>query len=324
MKILMMARPNLVGPGEGGFVQELRSAFPKIQFEEAYTLEGQIEKVGDADAVYGWVPRDVFTAGKRLKWIHIPGTGVDREITGIPELIASDIVLTNAPSSHANPMADHVFGLVVSLAHRLWEMRDDQREHRWETRKYAGRLLELSGRTMGILALGDIGKAVARRAHGFGMNVCAVDKYPERATVDFADTWGMERLDDLLEISDWVVVTAPYTAETIGLIDSRRIALLKKSAFLIVISRGGIVDESALIAALRSGRIAGAGLDATGKEPLSQESPLWDMDNVLISPHASALTQEMYDGRRETFRENIRRYLSSKPFINVCNKKDGF
>ena len=323
MKVLMAADPKLVGPGEAGFVRELEAAFPDVHFEEAYEPEAQKAKIRDAVVVYGWTTREVFLAAERLRWMHCPSTGVDR-MTKISEVVESDIVLTNAPLAHANPMADHVFGLVVSLAHRLWEMRDDQRERRWDTGKYSGRFVELSGRTMGILALGDIGKAVARRAHGFGMELHAVDKYPDRATMELTDTWGLQRLDEMLGLCDWFVVTAPVTSETLRMIDRRRIGLLKKGAYVIVISRGGIVDEDALVDALRSGHLAGAGLDATAEEPLPRESPLWDMENVVISPHASALTMEMYEGRRQIFKENLRRFLANEPFINVCDKRDGF
>ncbi|MCH8816055.1 MAG: hypothetical protein IH957_13380 [Chloroflexi bacterium] len=144
-------------------------------------------------------------------------------------------------------------------------MRDDQRAHRWDGAKYYGRFAELNGRTMGILAMGDIGEAVARRAHGFGMEVYAVDKRPMSPIPEVREVWGLERLDDLLRISHCFVVTAPLTAESRGIIDRRRIGLLKKGAYVIVISRGHIVDEEALVDALRSGRLGGAGLDAAGR-----------------------------------------------------------
>ena len=177
---------------------------------------------------------------------------------------------------------------------------------------------------MGILALGDIGKAVARRAYGFDMDVYAVDLNPVTPPPQVKEVWGLERLDELMGMCDWFVVAAPLTAESRGLIDRRRIGLLKPSSYLIVISRGGIVDEDALADALRDGRLAGAGIDATAIEPLPQESPLWGLDNVVLSPHASALTPQMYEGRRQVFRENMRRFLNNEPFLYVCDKRAGF
>ena len=119
-------------------------------------------------------------------------------------------------------------------------------------------------------------------------------------------------------------MTAPFTAETEGMIDAGRLAALKKGAHVVAISRGGIIDEDALIDALRSGHVAGAGLDVTAVEPLPDESPLWGMENVVISPHASALTPEMWRGRQEIFKENLRRFLADEPFLYVCDKRAGF
>jgi phosphoglycerate dehydrogenase-like enzyme len=177
---------------------------------------------------------------------------------------------------------------------------------------------------MGILALGDIGMAVARRAHAFGMDVYAIERQQMPTPPVVKEVWDTERLDDLLGISDWFVVTAPFTSETEGLIDRRRIGLLKPGAHLIVISRGGIVDEKAMIDSLHAGRLAGAGLDVMEEEPLPPDSPLWDVDNVIVSPHVSALTTEMWEGRRQIFKENLRRFLANEPFIYVCDKQVGF
>ena len=152
----------------------LRNAYPAAEFVVASTGEEQIEQIRDADAYYGWPAREVFVAAERLRWVHCPGTGID-QITKIPELIESDVVVTNTKGPHVAPMADHVMGMIVMLAHRWRELMEDQRLHRWETGKYHNTYLQLEGSTMGILAVGDIGAAVARRAHGFGMNIYAVE-----------------------------------------------------------------------------------------------------------------------------------------------------
>ena len=131
-------------------------------------------------------------------------------------------------------------------------------------------------------------------------------------------------LDEMLEISDWFVIAAPLTPETLGIIDSRRIGLMKNGAYFILISRGGIADEQAVIEALKSGKLAGAAIDSFVTEPLPTTSPFWDMENVIVSPHASALTPEMWEGRRKIFEENLRRYLTNEPFLYVCDKKAGF
>lgn len=308
-----------------GFVEQLQEEFPQVEFLTAMTIEEQMQEAPDADAICGWPDSpEVVEAAAQLRWIHCPGTGIDKIMAELPALADSDVVLTNARGPHANPMADHVLWMMLSLSHRGRQMAEDQRLGVWNTDKYSHAFVELSGSTMGILALGDIGSAIARRAYGFDIDVYAVDINPVTPPPHVKEVWGMERLDELMQISDWFVVTAPLTAESRGLIDSRRIGLLKPTSYVIVISRGGIVDEDALADALSHGRLAGAGVDATAIEPLPRESPLWGLDNVVLSPHASALTPQMYEGRRQVFRENLRRFLGNEPFIYVCDKRAGF
>ena len=320
MKVVVSWSQVGTTPEQESFVDELRAEHPQVEFVGAYNVEEQIRQIRDADIYHGWPPQEVFVAAERLRWLHCPGTGIDR-ITKIPELAESDVVLTNTRGPHAPPMADHVLGMVINLAHRWWELFEDQRAHRWEPK---GTYTQLDGTTMGILALGDIGTQVAQRANGFGMKVYAVDKHPRPAPPFVEELWGLERLDELLGLSDWFVVTAPYTSETRGLIDSRRLGLLKAGAHVIVISRGGIVDENALVEALRSGKVAGAGIDAFAQEPLPEDSPFWDMENVVISPHSSANASRMLEERRAIFKENLRRFLANEPFLYVCDKRAGF
>ena len=320
MKVLM-TNAHL---GEG-FVEQLQSEFPQVEFCTAISVEEQLREAADADVICGWPDSpEVVEAASQLRWIHCPGTGIDKIMAELPTLADSDVVLTNARGPHANPMADHVLWMMLSLSHRGRQMAEDQRLGVWDTDRYSHAFVELAGSTMGILALGDIGNAVARRAYGFDIDVYAVDINPVTPPPQVKEVWGMERLDELMQMCDWFVVTAPLTKESRGLIDLRRIGLMKPSAYLIVISRGGIVDEDALADALSEGRLAGAGIDATAIEPLPQESPLWGLDNVVLSPHASALTPQMYEGRRQIFRENMRRILANEPFLYVCDKRAGF
>ena len=316
MKVLMAATV-------AHFAEELRAEFPDVTFELGGSADEQAEQVRDAEVYFGGLTRDVFRAAERLRWVQNAGTGIDW-IAEVPEMHDSDVVLTNCRGAHAGPLADHVFGMVLALAHRLRDLLEDQKAHRWDRQKYDGTYVELSGKTMGIFALGDIGMAVARRAHGFGMEVYAVDKYPKPTQAEVNSVWGMERLDRLLAISDWFVVTAPLTPETHGLIDRRRMGLLKQGAHVIVISRGNIIDEDALVDGLRSGRIAGAGLDVMAQEPLPADSPLWDVDNILLSPHASGCIPELKPVPGRVFKENLRRFLAGEPLLNVCDKKAGF
>ena len=306
-----------------GFEQGLAEDFPDVEFVFAASEDEQAREIKDADAFMGTPSRDVFLAADRLRWLHCPGTGIDK-LTAIPEVADSDVVLTNARGPHAAPMADHVMAVCLAFAHKTNDMMADQKARVWDTAKYDRAVVQIEGATMGILALGGIGTAVARRAHAFGMDVRAVDAKPFPPPPFVSDVWGTDRLDDLLEASDWFVVTAPYTHDSKGMIGARELALMKPTAHLIIISRGGIVDEDALYDALSSGGIAGAAIDAFESEPLPPDSRWWELDNVIISPHASALTVEMWEGRREIFRENLRRFLANEPFIYVCDKTAGF
>ena len=304
-------------------MDELRTEFPGVEFAFVHGGDDQVREIADADALVGKPSAEAFQAGRKLRWIHEMGTGIDQYVA-IEGLADSDITLTNALGPHANPMADHVFALLLSLTHCLPELFEDQRARRWEMNKYQDRYVELEGRTMGILGLGGIGRSVARRAHGFGMKVYAVDIRPVPGMPQVEGVWGLDRLDDLISISDVLVITVPYTAETHHLIDRRRFALMKPTSYLIAISRGGIVDEPPLIDALREGRIAGAGLDVMEEEPLPKDSPIWGLPNLVMSPHASATTPELYEGRKRIFKENLRRFLANEPFIRVCDKQAGF
>ena len=324
MKVVMEPMPSGIGPGEAPdvFFKEMQATFPEVQFVEVSEEADQIREVADAEVYYGWPSRDVFLAGKNLKWIHCPGTGIDQHMA-IPELVASDIPITNAREPHVAPMADHVFGFIIVLAHKLHWMWDDQKARNWRMYDYGWKQLDLEGSTLGIVAMGNIGRAVAKRAQGFSMNVYAVDKFP-RPSEYAEEVWGLDKLDDLLAISDWLVVTAPITDETRGMIGKEQLRKMKPGSHMIIISRGGIVDEFALGEAIESGHLAGAGVDAFDPEPPVPENPLWDNPNVVMSPHASAFTPGLYIGRRNVFKENFRRYLAGEPFLYVCDKKLGY
>ena len=304
------------------FIDELRREFKNVNIVPAANIDEQCLEIVDADVFCGWPGREVFLAAKKLDWIHCPGTGVD-QLTQIPELIQSDVTLTNSRGPHAPPMADHVIGMMINLAH-MWKSHfEDQGNHQWNTSTYEDKFTQIEGTTMGILSMGDIGTAVAKRAQGFGIEIYGVDKFPKPSPFTKV-VWGIDKLDDLIKISDWFIVTAPLTADTKGIIDKRRIGLLKDGAHIIIISRGHIVDEDALLEELVSGRLGGAGIDAFAQEPLPKDSPFWDLNNIVISPHSSAYTAELVEGRRAIFKENLRRYLAGEPFLYIVDKNAGF
>ena len=306
------------------FVAELRNSFPSVNFCQAPTKADQVREIPDAEVLFGAITPAVFEAAGKLRWCHFVGAGFDKLVRGNPAFVASDVVLTNAPGTHAMAMADHVMGMILMFAHRLVDMLDDQRAHRWDVDKYRAQIRELEGTTMGLLALGSIGRAVAVRAQAFGIRVYGVDLKPMKPPEGVAEVWTLEGLERLLRISDWFVVTAPLTDGTEGLLNRDRIGQLKQGSHLIVISRGGIVDETAVVEGLRSGSIAGAGFDAVETEPLPDDSPLWDMPNVLISPHVSGDSPQTWERRYRIFKDNLARYLKGDPLLHICDKRAGF
>ena len=262
-------------------------------------------------------------AATRLRWVHNPGMGIDR-LMKVPEIVASDVVITNAPGPHTNPMADHAFMFILALAHRLEESLDDQRQRVWDTVKYNHRMLPLDGTRLGILSMGGVGRAVAQRALPFGMHVYAMDPSPTDVPAGVRKVYPPEQVDEMLRHTDWLVVTSPFIPATANLINAERMALMPKGSYIIVVSRGGIVNENALADALHGGHIAGAGIDATAVEPLPHDSPLWSAPNILISPHSSALSTTLAAERQEIFIANLRRFARGRPLAFVCPVGRGY
>ncbi len=305
------------------FINELWDLHPDVEFVAAYEESEQQAAAVDADVFFGWPSLASFQAAKQLKWMACPGTGID-QYTAVPEIVESDVPLTNAPGAHVTPMAEHVIGMMISLAHNYRQLFREQDGRIFDGGKWAGRITELRGRTMGIYGLGEIGCAIARRAGTFEMKVLAVDPHPAEVPDAVSECRGLDRLDDLMKVSDWLVIAAPFIPATKATVDARRLALMKPGSWVVIISRGGIVVEQALAEALSSGHLAGAGIDATEVEPLPQGSPLWDLENVMLTQHASALSPELYEGRRQVFRDNLSRFLAGEPLQHLCDMKAGY
>lgn len=305
-------------------IPELEERYPDIEFVHCPDRDRTAEYITDADVYMGWLGRDAFLAAEKLKWIQSPSSGINYYLD-IPELVASDLLLTSARGTHGACLAESAFGMILAFTRGIRTCIQRRPEKEWINRDIRSDLVELTGSTMGIIGLGAVGKDIAKRAKAFDMRVIAVDLYPENApdTVDVC--WGNGQLDDLMAESDYVVVTLPYTSETEGMIGREQIARMKPSAMLIGISRGKIIDEVALIDALNTGQLKAAALDVFAHEPLPADSPLWDVENLLITPHVAGGTQ--FEGERvlDIFRENLRRFLEGDlPLRNQVDKQRGF
>lgn len=255
---------------------------------------------------YGTMLREVWSAAKKLRWIHALGAGV--ETLPFDLLRDSDVIVTNSRGVYADALAEFVVGAMLWFAKDFRRLINNQRERKWEP--FAVQRLE--GATVGIIGYGSTGQAIARRVGAFDMRVLTLRRR------------GGTTLDELIPASDYVVVSTPLTEETRHLIDVRRLAQMRPSAVLINISRGAVVDEQALIDALRERRIRGAALDVFDSEPLPAESPLWTLENVLLSPHSADLTTDSHDRAIALFRRNLERFRKGEPLENVVDKTAGY
>jgi D-2-hydroxyacid dehydrogenase (NADP+) len=305
-------------------IPDLKSEYPQAEFFHCASREDMEKHITDADVYLGWISRDALLKAKNLKWIQSPSSGVDNFLT-IPELVENEVLLTSAVGTHGACLAESVLGMILAFNRGIRASILCQKEHVWAIREIRPKQIELTGSTMGIIGFGVVGRSLAKRAYAFDMRIIAVDLYPKNKPDHVDKLWGMEHLNDLLKESDYVVVAVPYTPDTKGMIGTEQLALMKPSAMLVVISRGGVVDQVALAQALKEKRIASAALDVVRPEPLPEDSELWDMENVLITPHIAGGTQ--YEGQHilSIFRENLGRLLRGElPLRNQADKKRGF
>jgi phosphoglycerate dehydrogenase-like enzyme len=316
----------LIGPTPGlpQALPDLQKEFPQVQFESFMTAPDMAVAIADADAYVGMLTRDLFLAAKKLKWIQSPSTGVDF-YTVIPELVASNVRLTSARGVHTACVAESTIAMILAITRGVVASVKSQQKHRWAFFEIRTELVELTGSTFGLIGLGAIGRAIAKRAHAFDAKVVAVDLAPTNKPDYVAALWGMDHLDELLSISDYVIVTVPKTPQTLKMIGAKQIALMKSSAMLVGISRGGIIDESALASALKEKRIACAALDVVDPEPPPENSELWDLENLLLCPHIAGSTQYADQHLLAIFRENLDRFVHGRfPLRNEVDKEAGY
>lgn len=309
-------------PWVGRYVELFRDAFPQVEFVSGASPEETIAAGADAEVAFGPVDQQLLEGLKGLKWIASASAGVEwmRNAPGLP---ATDITVTNTRGAHASTIAEHTFGMLVHLARRFDELYEAQKRHEWirgANLPFTG----LAGLTMGIVGLGNIGRNIASRAAAFEMNVIAVDAHPVAKPDYVSELKLLDGLDSLLERSDVVVVTVPITPETRGMIGARELELLKNTAIFMVVSRGGIVNEAALIETLKSGRLLGAGLDVAETEPLPADDPLWDAPRLFITPHCSPTSRQTHANVMNMMQTNLRHYLAGEPLENVVNKSLGY
>lgn len=311
----------LIYPPEAPELPErIRQTVPGVNVVVARDEAEARREIADADALYGRVDPDLLAAAKRLRWIQSPAIGLER--TMFPALIAHPVVMTNPRGIFSDDIADHVLALLLAFARRLPTLFRDQLGRNWHPEGYDP--IHLPNATVGIFGLGGIGSAVAKRVAAHECRVLAVDARRADRPLEVAELWGPERLNELLGQSDFVVIAAPETPETRGRFDAAAFAAMKPGAYLINVGRGKIVKLDALIDALRSGRVAGAALDVFEVEPLPPDNPLWEMENVIITPHIAGIGEHIATRRHAVLLENVRRFVNGEPLQNVVEKDRWF
>jgi phosphoglycerate dehydrogenase-like enzyme len=305
----------------------LRTDFPAVEAVQRSSYDGIEDDLREAEVVIAWSLRpEQFKAAEKLRWIHSPAAAVHQLL--FPELVHSGVILTNAREVHGAVVAEHVLALVFALAKRLPEAVRLQTKHVWGQDAMWNarpRPRELAGATLGLVGLGSIGREVAKLASGVKMRVIATRDHAEREVPDGVhQVFHATHLDGLLSQSDYVVLAVPVTPNTVGLMNAARLARMKPDACLINVGRGPLVDEEALAQALREHRIGGAALDVFEAEPLPADSPLWDLEDLLITPHTAGLTEKLWERHYALISENLRRFLERKPLHSVVEKQQGY
>lgn len=307
-------------------VSAVRARWPQMRIAHVEDYRKLPSELADADIFVGFMlTPEQLAAARQLKWMHITAAGVSQMMR--PDVRARGIVITNARGVHATPMAEHAMGMMVALAHKFPEATRAQIAHRWaqeEMWNTAPRLSELRGRVLLLIGLGAVGSEIARYAKAFGMHVWAVTRSGKGDSQLAERIFPVSDLDRALSEADYAVIAAPDTAETRAMIGAKQFQAMKPSAYLINLSRGSLVDEAALADALQKRRIAGAAIDVTEKEPLPKESPLWDLENLFITPHTSSATEELWERQTELLAENLERWFAGRELLNRVDLAKGY
>ena len=309
------------------FVERMRKEFSSLELVRLPSYDGVEEQIRDAEVVITWSLRpEQVKIAKKLRWLHSPAAAVHQLL--FPEIIHSGIILTNGRDVHGPVVAEHIMALILALAKKLPQASRFQQKRTWgqeELWRSRTHPREVAGATVGFVGLGSIGRTAASHASALGMRVIAVREHPEKGSPDgVQQVFAPAQLDTLLSQSDYVVLAAPVTSATNNLIDAERLSKMKPDAYLINVGRGQLVDEGALIKVLRENKIGGAALDVFVEEPLPSDSPLWDLENVLITPHIGSLTENQWERQYALIAENMRRYLNHQPLMAVVDKQNGY
>jgi phosphoglycerate dehydrogenase-like enzyme len=306
--------------------ERLRQHFPALQFALLRDFDRYKDELKDTDVLLSWQLRpDQFAEATRLRWIHSPAAAVHQLI--FPELVRSPVVITNSSSVHGAPVAEHALAMMLAMARAIpgcvrYQLRKQwSQQELWSSRSG---LSELRGSTVLIVGLGHIGSYLARLLKALGAHVIGIREHPEKGPAGCDEVFGPDGFDEVIPRANYVVLAAPVTPKTEALINMERLQRMRPGARLINVGRGSLIDEPALVEAVQRGTIAGAALDVFEEEPLPAESPLWELESVLISPHLGSATAPMWERQLDLFEENLRRFMAGEPLVNIVDKQRGY
>ena len=307
-----------------GFTQEhlnkIQAVSEEMEIVVTQSAEETRAEMGDTEVVFGDFTREMFDAAGELKWVQSIGSGIDGVL--FDEFVESDVILTSAKGTVGTHLADHAWALLLALTRGI---HTALREKTWEVRMpIRARSWELAGMTLGVFGLGGTGVEVARRAQGFGMRTLALDTEDVKKPSFVEEVWPPGRFYNLLEESDVVVICLPLTDETHAIFDRKAFSHMRDHALLINVTRGDIIDGPSLLEALESGEIGGAGLDTSPGEPLEDDHPLWNMENVVVTPHTAGGSPVRVARIVDVFCDNLRRYLDGRQLTGVIDKRKGY
>jgi phosphoglycerate dehydrogenase-like enzyme len=306
--------------------ERLGRDFPQIRFVQLPDYDRLPQEIPDTDVLIGWsIKPEQFRAAHRLKWIHSPAAAVHQLM--FPELVNSNVTVTNSGDVHGAVVAEHALALLLALAKRFPQAMRYQQKKKWAQEtlwEEQPRPREISGATVVVVGMGSIGREFTLRAKALGMRVLAVRENPEKGPSGADAVYGPSQLDSVLPQANYLLLCTPVTPSTTGLMDKARLNRMKPDSYLINVGRGPLVDEEALLDALQSGKIAGAGLDVFTEEPLPPDSPFWILENVLITPHTAAVTERLWERHYQLICENLKRFLEGGPLLNLIDKRRGY
>ncbi len=307
-------------------LEELSRSFPDHEFHLVRVREWDEDALARAEVIIAWhLPADVFVKAKTLHWLHTPAAGVKRLF--YPQMVESEVVLTKGSGLNAEPVAEHVLAMMLAWHRGLHLVSRRPQAYQEDRRLIFDRFLLMGPfgekRTL-IVGFGAIGRLLATHLIALGQRVVGIRRTPTLAVGQSLSLYPLDRLEELLPEVDFVVNLLPLTEETRGFFNRERFQLMKESACLVNAGRGATVVEEDLVWALRERKIAGACLDVFAKEPLPEDSPLWQMREVLISPHVAATCADPWGPQLELIKENLSRYLEGGPLLNQVDKGSGY